>query len=637
MNYNSATVSSNTSCTMEQHLIDKLRLFVENEKSNNRLLQSINTLCNQPFSQIFNELFDWFQAQSKWDLLQKCIILYIIYQKFLIPVYYEIKGYGLVYFIRHTIIRNFLLKNLFGKIILKNKLASEKINQEVNKVKKDLRKSLIKTTPELTNYNKLPAVGLTQGEIVEYLDKSIKLLPHSDYEHGKVSGAVYHGGKELIDIQTISFQKYCVGNQLHPDVFPGLRNMEAEVVSMVLQMFHADYSKGFVGSTTSGGTESLLLACLSAKMYGLKYKNITEPEIIIPKTAHAGFYKAGYYFNIKIREANIDPVTYKVDLKHVANLINKNTCLLVGSAPNFPHGIIDDIEGLSELALRNNGGIPLHVDCCLGSFIVAYMEKCGFSVGPGYFDFRVPGVTSISCDTHKYGFAPKGSSVLMYRNATLRSCQYYISTDWCGGLYGSPTLAGSRPGALVVGCWSTMVHMGSKGYLESCKEIVGAAMALKKFIQQEIPALKINGDPLCSVVSFAFQDENKYDIYELSDRLSKNEHWHMNTLQNPAAIHFALTRLSAPIVETELCPILKRTVEEYVKEVDSRNDDSVDKKHGANSDTSALYGVAGSVKTTGIADRLVEAFLDTLFQPASTDIPDVNVTSTTIETDDIIN
>jgi sphinganine-1-phosphate aldolase len=466
-----------------------------------------------------------------------------------------------------------------------------KVDKEIEETMIKMEQSLIKSSPDVGNFHEIPHKGLPGSKISEYLE-SLSQIEHSEWENGKVSGAVYHGGQDVIDIQAEAFKIFCVANQLHPDVFPGVRKMEAEVVNMVLKLFNAP--EGGVGGTTSGGTESLLLACLSAKVHGYRKRGVTQPEMVIPVTAHAGFDKASYYFGIKLHHVPLDPITYKVDVNKMENFINRNTVLLAGSAPNFPHGIIDDIGNIG--ALGEKYGIPVHVDCCLGSFIVSYMSKAGYQLPP--FDFRVQGVTSISCDTHKYGFAPKGSSIIMYRDHELRAAQYYINPDWVGGLYGSPTLAGSRPGALMVGCWATILKIGDDGYTQSCKEIVGAARQLKRRIIEEIPELTILGDPLASVISFK---SDVINIYELSDLLSKDG-WHLSTLQKPAALHLAVTKPSVKSID-----LLVQALKDSLKQL--KHDGGAVK-----SDTAALYGVAGSVRTTGVVDKLVEGFLDTLYK-----------------------
>lgn len=530
---------------------------------------------------------------SSWISILKDYLLLVFTYRLLNFATFQLKVFGL----RGSLGNLYRsITSSFFKWLLRSSLMKSSVDVEVNKATRSIERDLIKNDASLKDFEELPAVGLSEKTVLEELDLMDSILPHTEWKRGRVSGAVYHGGDELVHLQSLAFEKFCVANQLHPDVFPAVRKMEAEVVSMTLNLFNAPKDTG-CGTTSSGGTESLLLACLSAKMYAYHHRGVTEPEMIIPVTAHAGFDKAGYYFGIKIHHARLDPVTFKVDLKQVKKFINKNTVLLVGSAPNFPHGIVDDIQGLSDLALRYK--IPLHVDCCLGSFIVAFMSKAGFKdLAP--FDFRVPGVTSISCDTHKYGFAPKGSSVIMYRNNDLRMHQYYVSTDWTGGLYGSPTLAGSRPGALVVGCWATMISMGQKCYIDSCKEIVNASRKLKATIQRDIPDLRVLGDPICSVVSFT---SDRYDVYELGDKLAKRG-WHLSSLQKPPALHLAITKPSASSID-ELIETLKELVSEARKDPDSKP---------SSDGTSALYGVAGSVKTTGVADRLIVGFLDTLYK-----------------------
>lgn len=481
----------------------------------------------------------------------------------------------------------------------------KQVDKEVGSSISKVQSMLIKNNDDLLQFAQLPDTGLPTPEIDAELDK-LQELEHSDWVGGHVSGAVYHGGDELIKLQSDAYHKFAVANQLHPDVFPGVRKMESEVVSMVLDIFNGP--EGSCGATSSGGTESLLLAGLSAREYGRRYKGITKPEVIAPVTVHAGIEKACTYFGMTLHKVDLDPVTYKVDISKVRRLINGNTVLLVGSAPNFPHGIIDDIPALSKLAVKYN--IPLHVDACLGSFIVSFLEKSkvhGKKDIPG-FDFRVPGVTLISCDTHKYGFAPKGSLIIMYRNAKLRECQYYVSADWTGGLYGSPTLAGSRPGALMVGCWATLVNIGKDGYTELCKQIVSAAMDFKSSLQKAPLSnyLKVIGDPIGSVVAFEAKDNTPFNIYELSDVLSAKG-WHYLALQRPAALHFAFTKLSVPIVG-KMVKDLEESVEELVEKAKNNPDRKVD------SDVAAFYGIAGSVKTTGIADRVIVGFLDGLYK-----------------------
>ncbi|KAK9471055.1 pyridoxal phosphate-dependent transferase [Dipodascopsis tothii] len=495
------------------------------------------------------------------------------------------------------------LARKFFKLFYRIPSIRKKVDLELKKTLQDVEDKMIPKGPDVTYYNKLPADGWSDDAIKAVLIKNNE-MKHSDWESGKVSGAIYHGGRDMIQLQTEAYGMYSTGNQLHPDVFPGLRKMEAEVVSMVLDLFNGP--EGSVGTTTSGGTESLLMACLAAKMKAYNERGVTEPEIIAPVTIHAGFDKAAYYFNMKLRHVPIDPVTYQVDTHAVKRLVNGNTVLIAGSAPNFPHGIIDNIEELSNIAVKYD--IPLHVDACLGSFVVPFLEQLGIDPGTK-FDFRVPGVTSISCDTHKYGFAPKGSSVIMYRSASLRKYQYFLATEWSGGIYASPTLAGSRPGALMAGCWASLMKMGKNGYLESCRDLTAAVARIRSAIDSgEIPALHVLGNPVASVVAFSSSQVNIYDISDAMTDLG----WHLSALQNPAALHIACTRLTLNAIDTFIAD-MKSVVTGLLHTKELQELEGIKTKVNAG-ETSALYGVAGSISTKAIVDELAIGFLDNLYK-----------------------
>ena len=303
--------------------------------------------------------------------------------------------------------------------------------------------------------------------------------------------------------------------------------------------------------------------------------------------------------------------TYSVHIPSVSRLINSNTILLVGSAPNFPHGIFDDISSLSRLALRKKGSLPLHVDSCLGSFLVPFLARAGFPTVP--FDFALKGVTSISCDTHKYGFAPKGNSALLYRTTALRTYQYFVSADWPGGVYASPSIAGSRPGALIATCWASLMSQGESGYIDSCHKIVGAAKKLESTIREH-PSLRddltVMGKPLVSVVAFTSKTLN---VYDLADAMSSEKGWHLNALQRPPAIHVAVT---LPIVAAvdRLVGDLIAVVEEEKEKERVRIVEGKGAKGGAKGNTASLYGVAGSLPNPSVVNSLAEGFLDTLYK-----------------------
>ncbi|EFW21572.1 hypothetical protein D8B26_001746 [Coccidioides posadasii str. Silveira] len=484
------------------------------------------------------------------------------------------------------------------------------VDKQVSTAISKLESKLAPQGPGIVKYNKLPAQGWSAEQVHAELDR-LAGMEHTMWEEGRVSGAVYHGGEDLLKLQTAAWGQFAVANPIHPDVFPGVRKMEAEVVAMVLELFNAP--EGGAGVTTSGGTESILMACLSARQKAYTERGVTDPEMIVPITAHAAFNKAAQYFGIKLHSVPCPAPNYTVHIPSVRRLINPNTILLVGSAPNFPHGIVDDIPALSRLAVSYK--LPLHVDCCLGSFVIAFLKKSGFPSPyeeQGGFDFRLPGVTSISVDTHKYGFAPKGNSVVLYRDRVLRSYQYFILPEWSGGVYASPSIAGSRPGALIAGCWSSLMAIGESGYKDSCHQIVSAAKKFETSIRED-PVLsrdlKVLGEPMVSVVAFATTTA-EIDIYDIADAMSAKG-WHLNALQNPAAMHVAFTVPTANAVD-QLTADLTEVVEIERAKADERKrlGQKVEKERG---DTSALYGVAGSIPDKSIVSRLAEGFLDTLY------------------------
>ena len=460
----------------------------------------------------------------------------------------------------------------------------------------------------MSRYLSLPKEGWTEEQVRGEMGK-LGEMQHTRWEDGKVSGAVYHGGSQIIRLQAEAFEKFSVANPIHPDVFPGVRKMEAEIVAMVLGLFNAPPAAA--GVTTSGGTESILMACLSARQKGYVEKGITSPEMIVPESAHAAFHKAAEYFSIKIHLVPCPAPDFSPTISSISRLINGNTVLLVGSAPNFPHGVIDDIPALSKLAVRRK--LPLHVDACLGSFLVPFLTRAGFE-SPPEFDFKNKGVTSISVDTHKYGFAPKGNSTLLYRNKQLRSYQYFVSPNWSGGVYASPSMAGSRPGALIAGCWASLMSQGESGYLAACGEIVGAAKKFEKSIWQH-PSLQedlvVCGKPLVSVVAFQTKKSSALNIYDIADTLSAKG-WHLNALQNPPGIHVAFTLPLVPatdkLTEDLITVVEEEREKERVRIVEGR------KKGVGAGDSAALYGVAGALPDKSLVRGLAGGFLDTLYK-----------------------
>jgi sphinganine-1-phosphate aldolase len=478
----------------------------------------------------------------------------------------------------------------------------------------DIAGKIAPDEPEATRYLTIPKHGWEKEKLSMELLR-LSGLPRTRWEDGKVSGAVYHGEDSLLQVQAQAMKLWSVANPIHPDVFPAVRKMEAEIVQMVAALFHAPKDEG-CGVTTSGGTESILMAVLAARRKGEIEKGISEPEMIIPSTAHAAFQKAASYFKIKLHQVACPAPAYKASTPAMARLINPNTILLVGSMPEYAHGIADDIPALSKLAFKHK--IPLHVDCCLGSLLLPFLARAGFPspyADQGGFDFAQPGVTSISVDTHKYGFAPKGNSVVLYRNKQMRRYQYFISPDWPGGVYASPSIAGSRPGALIAGCWASLMSIGEDGYIDACHKIITTRQTIQNAISEHpvlSSCLTVLGEPMVSVVAFDSIDP-AVDIYDIADAMGKKG-WHLNAGQKPPMIHIAVTMpMTKPEAVDSLINDLVASVEaEKEAAVERmRAGGPVDRKKG---DAAALYGVAGKVAGGALVGRLVEGYMDTLYK-----------------------
>jgi sphinganine-1-phosphate aldolase len=284
------------------------------------------------------------------------------------------------------------------------------------------------------------------------------------------------------------------------------------------------------GVLTSGGTESLMNPMLVYREWG-RARGITRPRVIMPVTAHPAFDKAAHYFDIELVKAPLR-ADYRADVDWIADNIDANTVALIGSAGNYPHGVIDPIDELSALAVER--GINLHVDGCLGGFVLPWAEQLGRELPP--FDFRLPGVTSMSADTHKYGYALKGSSVLLYRNKDLRRLQYFSTPNWPGGLYASPGMSGSRSGGIIAATWASLVVTGQAGYREIARGIFDTADTMRAGVAA-IPELTLLGN---SPFMVAFGSD-ELDIFHVNDALAARN-WRLNGLQHPAGVHFCVTR-----------------------------------------------------------------------------------------------
>jgi sphinganine-1-phosphate aldolase len=472
------------------------------------------------------------------------------------------------------------------------------IQKEYDSLIADLEPSLKPYKDGFPSFAQLPQVGRERNEILGEME-ALKAAEEGRWKNGYASGAVYHGDDEHIGFLNQVYAIHSQSNPLHADLWPSAAKFEAEIVAMTANMLGAgaadqslDDTAQICGTVSSGGTESILLAMKTYRDWAKDAKGITSPEMVIPVTAHAAFDKAAQYFGIKAKRIPVDD-SFRADVAAAEAAMTRDTIVVVGSAPSFPHGAIDPIEELSELARAS--GIGFHTDACLGGFVLPWAEKLGYDVPP--FDFRLPGVTSISVDTHKYGYAPKGSSVILYRGLDLRHYQYYTTADWPGGLYFSPTFAGSRPGALSAACWAAMVSVGEQGYLDATRRILHAAEVIKRGIG-EIPDLTVLGDPLW-VIAFA---SDKLDIYKIMDNMT-HRNWSLNGLHKPSCVHICVTlRHTQPGVAERFIEDLTAAAE-YVRQ-NPREEGGM----------APVYGMAATLPLRGVVNDLLKRYIDLLYK-----------------------
>ncbi|XP_050484374.1 sphingosine-1-phosphate lyase isoform X3 [Bombus huntii] len=396
-----------------------------------------------------------------------------------------------------------------------------KIDQELDKINQTFEQETLQRIKDIPFIVKLPEKSLEPKEILERIKKCVQLGDY-DWRNGKVSGAIYRVDINLLQLMGDIYSIASYTNPLHPDIFPGICKMEAEVVRIVCNLFHGDEDS--CGTMTSGGTESILLACKTYRDYARNVKGIKNPEIVMPITAHSAFDKAAQYLKLKVRSVPVNQHSYTACIKSMEKAITRNTIM--------------------------------------------------------------------------YAYAPKGSSLILYRNKKLRHYQYTITTDWPGGIYGSPTVSGSRAGGIIATCWATLLYFGYNEYIESTRKIIETT----KYIEQRLRKLDgifIFGTPATSVIALG---SNDFHIYKLSEALNVRG-WNLNTLQFPCGIHLCVTYVHTQLgvadqflndVETELSIILKNP------------DAPVDGKF-------AIYGMSQSIPDRSIVGDFAKCFLDSIY------------------------
>ncbi len=382
----------------------------------------------------------------------------------------------------------------------------------------------------------LPKKGIARDEL--FAEMRLRKERDADWRGARTFSLVYPTHEDVEEVVEQANLLYLHENALNPFRFPSLREMEVDVVSMTAGLLHAPAEAD--GCMTSGGTESILMAVKTARERARAERGVTEPQLLAPVTAHPAFAKAAKYLGLELVQIPIGD-DFRADLAAAERLIGERTALVVGSAPNYPFGVVDPIPELSALAAER--GISFHTDSCLGSFLLPFLEKLGEPVPP--FDFRVPGVSTMSADVHKYGYCTKGASVVLHRDGShLKKYQLFVYGDWPGGLYGSFAMAGARPAAPIAAAWAVMRYLGEDGYLRLAREIREATRRLQQGIEA-IEELHVIGDPVMSVFAFG---SDRVDIAAVGDVMD-DRGWHVDRQGGPDALHLMVSPRHLAVVE----------------------------------------------------------------------------------------
>jgi sphinganine-1-phosphate aldolase len=404
----------------------------------------------------------------------------------------------------------------------------------------------------------LPAHGLSADEVIEAL--TAKRTRDARWQDGRTFGMVYDGGPELHAVAEAVAQMFLHENALNVAAFPSLAEIQSEVVGACAELFHAP--DGAAGFMTSGGTESILSAVKASRERGRAERNVTEPEMVVAESAHAAFHKAAHYFGVTLHKVAVRD-DYRADVDAMAARVNDNTVLMVGSAPQYPQGVIDPIPEIAEVAA--GVGASMHVDACMGGFVLPFMEMNGDPVPP--WDFRVPEVTTISADLHKLGYAPKGASVLVHRTKELRRYQTFVFDDWLGGFYASPGIQGSRPGLPMATAWATMHFLGLDGYRRLTRTTIDAARRIVAGIRS-VEGLDVVGEPEAQL--FALTATAGLDVFSLGDALQRRG-WYLDRQKPPDSLHATVSAGNASVVDDFLADLRACVSEVGVARTDDRS------------------------------------------------------------------
>jgi len=403
-----------------------------------------------------------------------------------------------------------------------------------------------------------PKAGYSASELLKQIDQ----IQRDDlsWQSGKVFGIVYYLDEALLKFSTDIFRRFLCESASKPQVWPSLKRFEDEIIGMALDLFNG--TEDSVGTITSGGTESIFLAVKAARDWARSNGFIGDvPQIVAPNSAHPGFDRAAQYLGLDVVRVPVRE-DFTADVKAISDAITRNTIMIAASAPSYPHGVIDPIDDLGKVAIKRR--LWFHVDACHG-FLSPFIRKLGYPVAE--FDFSLPGVTTLSVDLHKWGFAPKGASLILHRDSSTQRYQEFDFDNWQAGRYHSLTFTGTRSGGAVAAAWAVIKYLGQDGYLNIARKVMETKRAIVEGIRS-IEGLYLIGDSQLGIVTFG---SRKFDIFAVAAGLDDRQ-WYTARIKEPPGIHLVVTPANSQMSDCFLTDL--REIIEMVKcgKISTRNE-----------------------------------------------------------------
>jgi len=401
--------------------------------------------------------------------------------------------------------------------------------------------------------HQLPATAIPADDVLATLDA--RRQHDVRWRDGRAFTLAYSAGPDVLAVAEEAYRRFMTENALNTDAFPSLRTIQQDVVDIVAGWLHG--GPDAAGFMTSGGTESILLAVAAARERGRRERSVVTPNMVLPASAHAAFEKAAHYFGVESRRIPVGE-DWRADLDAMARAVDDATVLIVGSAPQYPQGVVDPIQAIAALAAARD--VSCHVDACMGGVVLPYLARLGYAVPP--FDFRVDGVTSISVDLHKLGYTAKGASVILHRSRDLRRDQVFVTDHWLGGTYGSSGILGTKSGGAMAAAWAVLHHLGDEGYIDLAASARRATEALAAGIEAQ-PELVLRAAPDATLVAFGAVQPDRLDVFAVADALWRRG-WYLDRQGPPASLHCTVNAIHDGRIDALLAD-LRASLDEVVQ------------------------------------------------------------------------